>query len=332
MDKKDKSEQDFHFYEKERYSTAGTVALVILLVLLLIGLGVLVWQLGSGIFQKGETETLEVTEVSKESEEAESVNETEDLSEDDAVKEAESSTEDDAAESAESSAEENAAESAESSAEDETAERAESSVEEETTESTESSSAEEAMETGSGDADSEPVADGSLDSSMTFTAVDETVTAKSATNLRSEPSTSDTDTVVLVLESGMQAQRTGINEDTGWSRLTYEGQTLYAVSSLLTTDLSGQTTGEVAADPDRVTTLDGRVIIFTACDDTVSPKMSTNLRTEPSTSQGSATVYYELQYGESVHRTGYDADAGWSRVEYDGQVLYAVTSYLYVVE
>ncbi|MCD7738105.1 MAG: SH3 domain-containing protein, partial [Lachnospiraceae bacterium] len=169
-------------------------------------------------------------------------------------------------------------------------------------------------------------------SSMTFTAVDETVTAKSATNLRSEPSTASTDTVVMVLESGMQALRTGINENTGWSRVSYDGQELYAVSSLLTTDLSGQTTGEVAADPDRVTTADGRVIIFTACDDTVSPKMSTNLRTEPSTSQGNATVYYELQYGETVHRTGYDGDAGWSRVEYDGQILYAVTSYLYVVE
>lgn len=85
-------------------------------------------------------------------------------------------------------------------------------------------------------------------------------------------------------------------------------------------------------DANRVVTQDGRTIIFTACDDTISPKEYVNLRTEPSTSQGNDTVSCRLNYGETAHRTGYSEDAGWSRVEYDGKVLYVVSSYIYVVE
>ncbi|MCD8326502.1 MAG: hypothetical protein LUC90_07430 [Lachnospiraceae bacterium] len=347
MDRREESEQDLH--EKKEHSAAETAALVILLVLLFAALCVLVWQLRGSFFQKGNSDTLEVTEITGEEEESPesagepSEEESEELSENGESGEGSES------ENANSSGEDSQASSSTGEAETGTGQAGSSGEAEAGTGQAGSSGEAEAgtgQREGSGDGQRESgstegensqtggQSTGTTNSegSMTFTAVDETVTAKSATNLRSEPSTSGTDTVVTVLESGMQAQRTGINEDTGWSRLSYEGQTLYAVSSLLTTDLSGQTTGEVAADPDRVTTQDGRVIIFTACDDTVSPKMSTNLRTEPSTSQGNNTVYYELQYGETVHRTGYDADAGWSRVEYDGQILYAVTSYLYVVE
>ena len=81
----------------------------------------------------------------------------------------------------------------------------------------------------------------------------------------------------------------------------------------------------------RLETLDGRVIIFTDCDDYISPKNYVNLRLEPSTSEGNATVHAQLNYGEVVHRTGYSADAGWSRVEYNGQVVYVVTSYMITV-
>ncbi len=331
MGKKDESEDDFHFHEQRKHSTAETVALVILLVLLFVGLCVLVWQIGGGIVGSGEKGTLETTETSGENEEIEL---------------AEISGENEETESAEVSGEAVSSESSDDSGTLEESEEdspeigtAEDMSENEESGQNSGAGSESESQNSSGDTSQSSAStdegaseNNETGSSMTFTAVDETVTAKSATNLRSEPSTASTDTVVMVLESGMQALRTGINENTGWSRVSYDGQELYAVSSLLTTDLSGQTTGEVAADPDRVTTADGRVIIFTACDDTVSPKMSTNLRTEPSTSQGNATVYYELQYGETVRRTGYDGDAGWSRVEYDGQILYAVTSYLYVVE
>ena len=86
------------------------------------------------------------------------------------------------------------------------------------------------------------------------------------------------------------------------------------------------------ADPNRVPTKDGRVIVFTDCDDFVTPKEYVNLRLEPSTSEGNATIHCRLNYGETVHRTGISKDSGWSRVEKDGVVCYVVTSLVYVPE
>ncbi len=69
---------------------------------------------------------------------------------------------------------------------------------------------------------------------MTFESVEEYVTAKDVTNLRSEPSTDQGQlTVVTQLNNGQNARRTGINADTGWSRLEYNGQVVYAVSQYL---------------------------------------------------------------------------------------------------
>ncbi len=88
----------------------------------------------------------------------------------------------------------------------------------------------------------------------------------------------------------------------------------------------------VTTDPNRVSTQDGRVIVFTDCDDIVTPKEYVNLRLEPSTSEGNATIHCRLNYGETVHRTGISEDSGWSRVEKDGVVCYVVTSLVYVPE
>lgn len=173
---------------------------------------------------------------------------------------------------------------------------------------------------------------------MTFQQADDTVTAKEKTNLRSEPSTARDDTVVAQLKNGQTVKRTGMNPDTGWSRLEYEGQTLYAVSRFLTTDLTAQSTEVsspsvvVSSDPNTVITSDGRTVTFTDCDDIVSPKMAVNLRGEPSTAQGNASIHVYLEYRNNVRRTGISEDTGWSRVEYNGEVLYAVTSYLYEPE
>lgn len=69
---------------------------------------------------------------------------------------------------------------------------------------------------------------------MSFAEVYEEVTAKDVTNLRSEPSTEQGQaTVVTQLRNGTVAIRTGINEDSGWSRLEYDGKVLYAVSTYL---------------------------------------------------------------------------------------------------
>lgn len=161
--------------------------------------------------------------------------------------------------------------------------------------------------------------------SMSFQEVSDSVTAKDVTNLRSVPSTEDAENVVGQLKNGESLARTGVNSDTGWSRLNLNGETVYAVTRFLTTDLSYKTP-VTPSNPNRVSTLDGRVIIFTDCDDRVTPKEYVNLRTEPSTSEGQSTVKCQVNNGESMHRTGYSADSGWSRVEYNGEVLYVVTS------
>lgn len=157
------------------------------------------------------------------------------------------------------------------------------------------------------------------------------VTAKDVTNLRSVPDTSDAENIVAQLRNGETLSRTGVNEDTGWSRLQYNGQIVYAVSAYLTTDLE-YTTLVDQTDSNRITTQDGRIIIFTDCDDYVRPKEYVNLRTEPSTSQGESTIKCQITHADIVHRTGYSADSGWSRVEFYGDVLYVVSSYVYNAE
>ena len=140
----------------------------------------------------------------------------------------------------------------------------------------------------------QPPADG--DEKMSFEAVQENVTPKDFVNLRVMPSTQDAIKIVEQAKNGDILVRTGINEDTGWSRLEKDGEVLYAVSSYLTTDLSYVTPAKTN-DPNRVGTRDGRVIVFTDCDDWVSPKEYVNLRTEPSTSEGDVTVDCQLNYG-----------------------------------
>ncbi len=175
---------------------------------------------------------------------------------------------------------------------------------------------------------SEPV---SGNENMEFNEVSDTVTAKDVTNLRTMPSTLDETNVVAQLMNGESIIRTGINESYGWSRLDYNGQTVYAVSNYLTTDLNYKP--PVAPnDPNRVSTQDGRVIIFTGCSDYITPKEYVNLRTEPSTSEGESTVRCQIRNGDTVYRTGYSPDSGWSRVEYNGEVLYVVSSMVYTTE
>lgn len=191
----------------------------------------------------------------------------------------------------------------------------------------EQTTSDESAQDGGDTAVQEPVS-GTAD--MQFTEVADSVTAKDVTNLRSVPSTLDAENVVSQLQNGQAVSRTGINDSTGWSRLDYNGQTVYAVTQYLTTDLEYKTP-VVQGDPNRVNTQDGRVIIFTDCDDNVTPKEYVNLRVEPSTSQGEVTVNCQVSNGTSVHRTGYSPDSGWSRVEYNGTTLYVVSSMVYTV-
>lgn len=165
---------------------------------------------------------------------------------------------------------------------------------------------------------------------MEFSATEESVTPKDVVNLRSVPSTADDGNIVAQSQNGEVLRRVGVNQDTGWSKIEYNGETVYAVTQYLTADVNYKTQVQ-PSNPNRVSTQDGRVILFEDCDDWISPKEYVNLRTEPSTSEGNGSVSCQLQYKEKAHRTGYSADSGWSRVEYDGQILYVVTSLIYVV-
>lgn len=92
---------------------------------------------------------------------------------------------------------------------------------------------------------------------------------------------------------------------------------------------------EETAPPEKsnqVVTKDGRVFEFKECDDYMTPKEYVNLRTEPSVEQGDATVSCTLNAGQVVHRTGDSGEMGWSRVEYNDQVLYVITSNMNVVK
>lgn len=162
------------------------------------------------------------------------------------------------------------------------------------------------------------------DLGMVFSPVQETVTAKDATNLRDIPSQGEDSTVMLTLQNGQTATRIGVS-DKGWSKLEYNGETYYAISNYLTMDLTVEPQEVVPED-------DGIQTVFTACNEQVTPKIEVNLRTLPSVTNPDATVVVTLKAGEVVTRTGINTDVGWSRVEYNGQTLYCVSSYVYVVQ
>lgn len=160
---------------------------------------------------------------------------------------------------------------------------------------------------------------------MNFTEVSEEITAKDATNLRNIPSQGSDSTVVYTLQNGEKLIRTGIS-DSGWSRLDYNGQTVYAVSSYLTTDLSYQ-----APQPEvqeGAGSGDGLKTRFADRNEQVTAKIEVNLRTLPSVTNPDAVVAAVLHNGEYATRTGINEDYGWSRVEYNGQTLYCISSYL----
>lgn len=189
---------------------------------------------------------------------------------------------------------------------------------------------------------------------LNFTEVDELVTAKDETNLRNLPTTEGSQ-VVCKLLNGETVQRTGIGSN-GWDRVIYNGQRLYAVHNFLTTDLTPQgdaaqgegepgdetqsgaaqavagegTSGSDAGSSDTSTGTSGadgsassggeEGPVFQAVSEAVTARDRVNLRDYPSTVTGN--IVGSLSYGEAVVRTGI-SDTGWSRLEVNGQVVYA---------
>lgn len=154
-----------------------------------------------------------------------------------------------------------------------------------------------------------------------FTTVNNQVTAKEEVNLRSRPSTDSDSSVVGKLSYGEIATRTGVS-DNGWSRLSYNGKTVYVKSNIITTDLNYQV--------NKLPTLENpeNGIVFTKVNEEVTAIVETNLRLVPTTAIAD-TIVVKIYNGDLVIRTGV-GDNGWSRVVHNGQTLYAVTKYLTV--
>lgn len=169
-----------------------------------------------------------------------------------------------------------------------------------------------------------------------FVAVNQLVTAKKMVNLRKLPSVEHEDAVILdELDNGEIATCVGVSSN-GWSKLNYKGMTCYAVTSYLTevTDASAvpdqgtmetQPTENVAQQVEIQTQ-------FEFVEDKVTAKKAVNLRSLPSVDDPRCVVVAQLDNGVVIRRTGINHDLGWSRVDYNGQPLYCITSYLKVVE
>lgn len=145
---------------------------------------------------------------------------------------------------------------------------------------------------------------------VNFTEVEEQVTAKDEVNLRSTMEQGSDDNIVGSMKNGETAVRTGVGNN-GWSRIIYNGQTVYCVSNYLTTDLSYVTPRETESEFKTK---------FTDVSENVTAKEVTNLRNRPSV-ESPSEVIAELKNGEVIVRTGV-SNEGWSRVEYNGQTLY----------
>ena len=122
---------------------------------------------------------------------------------------------------------------------------------------------------------------------MVFTSVNDTVTAKDEVRLRDKPSQDTDAAVIATLVNGETITRTGTSSS-GWSRLVYNGQTVYAVTSYLTTDLTPKATESPTT---------GFNTKFTDCNDTVTPKEEVNLRNKPSVTDADSVVVATAKKG-----------------------------------
>jgi uncharacterized protein YgiM (DUF1202 family) len=134
------------------------------------------------------------------------------------------------------------------------------------------------------------------------------------------PSQDDDSRVLFTLENGEVAKRIAVSSS-GWSKLIYRDVVCYAVSSYLTTDIDGTGTQET----------DGIQTQFAPVSDQVTAKVEVNLRKLPSVEHKDAVVIAKLKNGDVAKRIGI-SDNGWSKLEYNGSVCYAVTSYLTEVD
>ena len=165
-----------------------------------------------------------------------------------------------------------------------------------------------------------------VEAMLNFQEVNETVTAKESTNLRSIPSQGEDSIVLYTLQNGEEATRIAVS-DSGWSKVEFNGNIYYAVSSYLTTDMNYNAVPEFEEETED----DGVETRFVAVNEKVTAKIEVNLRTLPSVEHPDCKVVTLLKNGTVVTRTGVNDEVGWSRLEYNGQTVYCVSSMLKVV-
>ena len=166
-----------------------------------------------------------------------------------------------------------------------------------------------------------PEAKPDVEAMIDFEEADELVTAKNETNLRNIPSQDEDATVIAVLKNGEYAQRIAVSPN-GWSKLVYDGQICYAVSSYLTEDLDYHPEQTQIAD-------DGIETQFRPMNQLVTAKDVVNLRLLPSVEHEDAEIACQLKNGDIATCVGI-SDNGWARLQYNGKTYYAVSSYLMV--
>ena len=166
-----------------------------------------------------------------------------------------------------------------------------------------------------------------VEAMLNFQEVNETVTAKESTNLRSIPSQGEDSIVLYTLQNGEEATRIAVS-DSGWSKVEFNGNIYYAVSSYLTTDMNYNAVPEFEEESED----DGVETRFVAVNEKVTAKIEVNLRTLPSVEHPDCKVVTLLKNGTVVTRTGVNDEVGWSRLEYNGQTVYCVSSMLKVVD
>lgn len=152
-----------------------------------------------------------------------------------------------------------------------------------------------------------------------FTPANDRVTAKNEVNLRVLPTTNSESVGKLL--SGTFLDRTAIGSN-GWSRLNYNGKTVYAVTSYLTTTAPENKPEENDKSDEKFTEFG---MEFVSASGNYTAKEETNLRDKPSTFD--STVIYTLKNGEYIEKVA-ESKSGWSKLIYNGQVVYAVTSFL----
>lgn len=154
-----------------------------------------------------------------------------------------------------------------------------------------------------------------------FTPANDRVTAKMEVNLRSAPSTNSE--IVGKLTSGTFLDRTATG-DNGWSRLDFNGAVVYAVTSYLTTTAPDTPTESKPTVEDE-STFTEHGMQFTAVSVDVTAKEETNLRDKPTTTD--SNIVYTLKNGEYIKKIAV-SNSGWAKLEYNGQYVYAVDSFL----